>query len=680
MPAVRVADAARSVRDRLWEWGSQPVEVTRRAPKPALVLTLLVGAYVAIFTALTWRHHNNFGTFGFDMGIFDQAIWLASRFGTTFMTTRGLDMWANHINPIVYLLAPFYWLGAGPKFLYLLQTTGLAAGAIPLWLLARDRLGDGWLALGVPVAWLLYPSLQWQTWWHFHPDSLAVTPLIFAWWLASKGRWRWYTVCVLLVLATKEDATLPIMALGLVVALRYNRRAGLLTFGGAALWLLTALKIIIPHFVGVADPFYINQFAVLGDSMNEVVYNAIRHPSRILRLAEMPDRVEYYRKMFFPVAGLALLSPVALFIALPTLAVNVVNAQGYPHDFKFHYSATVAAGIFIAVVETLGRRPEQAVRRFQIGLLCAAALATNVAWSPSPLNQRVYKSGIWAHTTSVHTLAMREIIRRVPTNASVSASYNAVPHLTHRHEIWEWPNPWVRSYYGISETDPPLHPERVDYLVLDRGLNPDHLALLARLTAPGGEFVILYDQNDAVLARRVRARGRLATRSGAADLVDLLERLTEIAEPLVLLLGDELHAPRQRLATAAGDAAGDERVEHPPLVEAQPGHDRGRDIREDLFVVAARRPPRDMTTEGVLELLGNHDAGVAGLLAERGDASRVVLRVGLGLDPCERADDEDLVVVDRHRRGLAEPRLGQFAQDDLGDGLPGARGHAMEIT
>lgn len=485
-------------------WRERVTRLGNQASGPALILTALVTAYVVIFTSLTWRHHSNFGTFGFDMGIFDQEIWLASRFGETFITVRGLDMWANHVNPIVYALAPFYWLGAGPKFLYLLQTTALAAGAIPLWLLARDRFGDGWLALGIPVAWLLYPSLQWMTWWHFHPDALAVTPLIFAWWLASKARWRWFAVCVLIVLATKEDATLPIMALGAVVALRYNRRAGLITVGAGAFWLLTTLKLIIPHFVGADDPFYVGQFGALGDSMNEVVYNAIRHPSRILRLAAMPDRVEYYRKMFLPVAGLALLSPVTLFIALPTMLVNVVNAQGYPHDFKFHYQAAVSAGIFMAVIETIGRRTQVGLRRFLVGLVCAAALATNVAWSPSPLNQRVFKSGIWALTTSDHTRAMREVVKRVPTGASVSASYNVVPHLTHRREIYEWPNPWVRSYFGISETEPPLRPERVDYLALDRGLNPAHLPMLERLTAPGGEFRILYEKGNAVLAKRVR--------------------------------------------------------------------------------------------------------------------------------------------------------------------------------
>ena len=122
---------------------------------PTAVLLGMISVYLVVFGRLTWEMQSNFGTFTYDMGIFDQEIWQASRFGSTFLSTRGLSMWGLHVNPVVYLLVPFYWLGAGPHFLYVVQTVALASGAIPLWLLARDRFGDAWLALGIPAAWLL---------------------------------------------------------------------------------------------------------------------------------------------------------------------------------------------------------------------------------------------------------------------------------------------------------------------------------------------------------------------------------------------------------------------------------------------------------------------------------------------------------------------------------------------
>jgi len=106
----------------------------------AELLLLMIGVYSWIFGNLTWAQQSNFGTFGFDMGIYDQGIWLLSRFDDPFVTIRGLNLFGHHVNLVTLLFVPFYWLGAGPYFLYLAETLMLAMGAIPAWLITRDVL------------------------------------------------------------------------------------------------------------------------------------------------------------------------------------------------------------------------------------------------------------------------------------------------------------------------------------------------------------------------------------------------------------------------------------------------------------------------------------------------------------------------------------------------------------
>ncbi|MEJ7765819.1 MAG: DUF2079 domain-containing protein, partial [Acidimicrobiales bacterium] len=169
---------------------------------PAVVLAGLVTVYVAVFGHLTWRQQANWASLGFDTGIYDQGMWLLSQGRDPFLTMRGMDYWGHHVALIGYLFSPIYWLGGGVQAVTLVHTTWVAAGAIPLWLLTRDRLqsagSDGvavvrpWEALAVPAAYLLHPALHWVTWWLYHPDSMAITPLLFAWWLARTGRWWWF--------------------------------------------------------------------------------------------------------------------------------------------------------------------------------------------------------------------------------------------------------------------------------------------------------------------------------------------------------------------------------------------------------------------------------------------------------------------------------------------------------
>ena len=123
-------------------------------------LGAMVVGWSLIFIHLGFQRHDRFGTFGFDLGIYDQAIWLLSRFKDPFVTIRGLHYFEHHVNLITVLFVPAYWLGAGPSFLYLVETVWMALGAVPLFLLARDRLRSGWLAVAVAGCFLLYPSLE----------------------------------------------------------------------------------------------------------------------------------------------------------------------------------------------------------------------------------------------------------------------------------------------------------------------------------------------------------------------------------------------------------------------------------------------------------------------------------------------------------------------------------------
>ena len=94
------------------------------AVHPAHWLTLAgVVAFAVVFGRLGVEHHRNFASWSFDMGIYDQGFWLVSRGGQTFMTVRGLEFWGHHVNLVALLFAPFYWLGAGPAFLYVAQAS-----------------------------------------------------------------------------------------------------------------------------------------------------------------------------------------------------------------------------------------------------------------------------------------------------------------------------------------------------------------------------------------------------------------------------------------------------------------------------------------------------------------------------------------------------------------------------
>ena len=173
-PTVEVADEsddpARRIRPALARspGGRAPGRLAHLSPARPI--------FTVVFARLGVQRHDTFGTWAFDLGIYDQGFWLVSR-GKSFITVRGIDFWGHHVNLIAFAFAPFYWLGAGPAFLITVQAATLGAGAIPTYLIARDRLRSPWVALAFAGVYLMYAPIQWIAWANFHPEALVVTPV-----------------------------------------------------------------------------------------------------------------------------------------------------------------------------------------------------------------------------------------------------------------------------------------------------------------------------------------------------------------------------------------------------------------------------------------------------------------------------------------------------------------------
>ena len=474
----------------------------RRADSALLALAGLIALYVAVFGVLTWRQHTNFGTFGFDMGIYDQALWLLSRFREPFVTVRGLNYFGHHVNVLPLLFVPAYWLGAGPRFLYLAETVALAAGAIPIFLLAKDRLGGSWPGVALAAAYLLNPSLQWINWWHFHPDALIVAPLLTAYWLSTRRRWGPFACACAAAALAKEDGALAVCALGLLTAAQGDRREGLAAAGAAAAYFALCAGVLIPLANGAGEPLYASLYPDYGRTLGAIVWHMCAHPWVLAARAFEPSRLVYAGKLLAPFGFAPLAAPAALLAAGPQWAANILSTHDYTYDFRFHYSSVLVAAAAAATVEACrasGRAPKP--RRALIVWILACAAAENFIWSPSPLS-REFSTGHWVAPQARHAVA-RRALSMIPEEASVTATYWLVPHLTHRARVYEWPNPWGVANWGIRGGNP-HDPASVEYLALDTTVNGTQAALYRRLTGKGGDFEVMLDEEGIVLARRVR--------------------------------------------------------------------------------------------------------------------------------------------------------------------------------
>jgi uncharacterized membrane protein len=517
------------------------------------VLFVCIVVWIAWFWRLPLLRHERFGTFGFDLGIYDQGVWLLSQFRDPFVTVRGLELYGHHMNVILLLVAPFYRLGAGVPFLLAVQLLGQASGAVAMFLLGRDLLRSRWCGVALAAALLLNPTYQWLMWEFFHPDAVAIGPLLFAYWAARERRWGWFTVAAVIALMCKEDVALAIVVLGLLVAFRLRRDLrhlvaglGLVALGllvpaivrssgdwkfalaallvaagvlialtrradwriGAAIalvagaWFLLATQILIPKFNGVGR-FYDAFFGPeLGETPSEIARNIASHPSLAIDRMTEASRQTWYWRMLAPFALLPLVYLRAFAIAAPMVAVNVLTSFPYTRDYRFHYSSLVVAGCAVATVEAIAfiqrlSGGSIAVRNLGVGLTLGAALLTSVLWGASPL-ARDYDT-IWPLHADPHQAVQEHAIAMLPADAAVSAAYDIVPHITHRERVYEFPVPWCNINWGVHGENLD-DPAGVEWLVVDRRLLGTSAPLFDQLVS--SQFTIRYEDLDIVVAQR----------------------------------------------------------------------------------------------------------------------------------------------------------------------------------
>jgi uncharacterized membrane protein len=423
-------------------------------------------------------------------------------------------------------LSALYWLWPDPRILLAVQTAFLAAGAIPLYLLAcepgprvRGASEDGRARRALPAlllaaAYLLYLPLHYVNMADFHPSALMVPLLIAAWRAMRQGRWRGYYLWLTLALSCRVDAAFAVLALGVTISTwqKGKRRHGLYTMALAVAWLAIDFGIVVPAVRQIygsgAGDLVARRFGALGDDPIEVLRTLATRPAFVLAQFADRERLQTAFDLLAPLGLIPLLAPPILLPALPVLVINLLAESTWQNSIHAHYMAPVIPFVWLAAAEGMVRlskvRPHAWATSIATFTLLNVTLAS-CAFSPFPPG-RTFRMADYRQL-SAYTEGLRAMIALIPDGASVCAQSDLHPHLSQRRDACLFPrcrlSDGEEAEYVIVDLDPtsvksPLgyHAfyervnawlEREDYgLIAQRGG-----ALLLRRSAAGADATLV---------------------------------------------------------------------------------------------------------------------------------------------------------------------------------------------
>ena len=451
-------------------------------------LGVLVVAWTWYFTGLTLDIHHGLGTSSYDYGLYDQGVWLLSRFDAPFVTLMGRNLFGDHTSFILVFLVPLFWIAPSAGALFFAQSALIAAGAIPVFAYARRRLESGGLALCFAAMYLLHPAIGWTNLENFHPDAFAGVFVGAAIYGALERRWRIYLVFVVLALLVKEDVALVVVPLGLWVAVRRDRRIGILTMLGAASIMVVAMFVVMRGLTGEATR---NSWRIPFGGPGGFVGRAFTRPNDVIDHLGADGRPFYVWQLLAPFAWVAARLPSVALISGAVVAANVVSTYGYQYDIRYHYSMIAVPALTLGAVYALGALGQQA-RVVVTAAALGTSLLTATLWGPLPFsrNEVVY----WERSNPA-AVAAREVVDAVPGDAVISVHHSLAPHLSRRREVYQFPNPFRVVLYedvDIEGTRLVDRAERVEYVALPRARSEEETLDLTRIE-PAFELVIRND-------------------------------------------------------------------------------------------------------------------------------------------------------------------------------------------
>lgn len=476
-----------------------------RARTALAVLALLVLLYVAAFSAFSIYSFLNFGFSAYDAGMHDQAVWKLATGRGLFNTVRGLNVWGDHCWFIMLLMAPLYWIAPHLGSLLLLQSAALAAGAVPLAVLAHRRTGNRWAALALAAAWLLSPALQNMNLENFHPEVVAAPFLLWAIERADAKRWTGYWIAFAVALLCKEDMALTLFMLSLWVLVCRSWRHGLAGMLLCVLWFELCMKVVLP---ALNDQGF---FRFSGGYWFSGFWEHKFELSFYRQCVTTPQALQYLLRLGLPVLFLAPFCPLLAAVALPSIFVNLVSRNPYLVSIDYHYTYQTLPALFAATACAIAcvgvRLPwgKLAVWTLSLGVLAASVYA-NAQWAHLPPRRIVSEIQRHRHyyLTSGTVRRFERLAAHLPADPDVpiAASHNLVASLSHRNEIYMFANPWKAEYWGIDGEGLDNRAARVQAIFIDRCAVEGPGAAIYKGLLATGEFRVVAEEGTLFVALR----------------------------------------------------------------------------------------------------------------------------------------------------------------------------------
>jgi len=222
------------------------------------------------------------------------------------------------LAPLNYILAFIYFFIQRPEILFVLQGIIMTSGAIPIYLLAKERLKDVYLAMAVSVSYLLHPIITTGLMLGYTPLASGMPLFLYAFYYLEKNNIKIFILFMALAILSKIDAALiAVIFSGILFFSKSKKKYGkiILLFGIPWLIICTLSCLIYLKSIDRLFPVGLLHFDKYGDKVSDALRYALNNPGAIINNIFNKGNMLFY--IFYAIPNI--FSFLSLFYLLPVI-------------------------------------------------------------------------------------------------------------------------------------------------------------------------------------------------------------------------------------------------------------------------------------------------------------------------------------------------------------------------
>ena len=282
----------------------------------------------------------------------------------------------QHNQPILFFLLPIYDIFQSVYTLFIVQSIFIGLAAIPLYLVGKEVLDEISCKI-IAISYLIYPFVFWNSL-LFYPESITPFFIFLMIYFYIKEKFWLFCLSFFFVLILKEDLPVVLFPLGLYLLYdAYKEKYFSQNITGrlkyllliiiiSPLYFIFSFKIIIAHFTGGAYSFTSLRYGQFGNSVSEIVRNAIVKPGLFTKYIASERTLFYLIQMLLQISFVPLLSITTFAVGMPTILENVLANTITQTVFTEHYQFGLTTVLFLSTIVGFAKIRKKNLENYEI--------------------------------------------------------------------------------------------------------------------------------------------------------------------------------------------------------------------------------------------------------------------------------------------------------------------------